>query len=219
MFDNIIEFLKREETMEEDIYKQQKRFQRSLALKYAFGNVVLWVVFFLVLYKIGLHIFPSEFTLLTDAFLTRAVAGGIVLYSGISQYLYLTSDTSIAINKARQDKERALINLKSLLAFSEVQYSLSDKHWDAVKLPIPLIIFLFGVLVNNNLLLGKIITIGNHQFLFKQFALYVGFGIIALYIFALKATYDRYKWRKLQYFDFQGAVQRFEADNTGFNNK
>lgn len=124
-------------------------------------------------------------------------------------------DILIATDKIYQCyREKAIIEFKVLYSLFETKSKIAEKKLDILKFfsPFPLLIYFLGLYIDNKSVLFKTIDIATYTIGINYILMYLGFGLIVLYLYSLIKVYLLYKEKFEIMQKFHEEIIRCEED-------
>lgn len=133
----------------------------------------------------------------------------IAVYLGYKRYKELKDFSDhldfIADNK---NEELSSVIMERCVIWSEVYVEINKTKLDILKSfsPIPLIIFIFGIYMNNNSLISNEMNIFSIKLLYGDLLMYIGIGVPLFYSYYLLSVFRSYSKSSREMADYKAEI-------------
>lgn len=198
-------------------FKEKNKMNFQVSARRAFfdslGTALVMGLIISIIIQLAKVFLPESFqSILSNKYIYFLLLAYII-YEGFKKYFRIKRylDISDVISDIRRD-DYPTSSFKSYILSYENSRNIAEKKLDLLKLftPIPILIYLFGIYVDNKPILNRILEFGSYNISLNEALMYIGVGAIFTYIYFLKTIFTEYKSSSNNFVRFQSGLLEHE---------
>lgn len=198
-----------------DLEQIEEHARSKMALGEAIWKLIIWIIFVSFLFFIGWILAPSDLRkYLTHPYVVIGVYG-YMIYSNVQYGFDFKKRLTVIgeINKIKRTSDYPLAYLKWQATRFKNKVNMDEKRLDLLKVfsPFPLVVYLFGVFLENKLQTNiGIISFWLGNFSFRDVIMFVGVALFIIYVIIIREAYLKYRGDLLTYSLFEQEIASLE---------